>query len=314
MISGASRKQRMPRWTAGLDADVARSFRRSPVAVASALALVLIIGGAFLAPWLAPQNTLDLASIELIEGKTPPLSANPYTGRVFLLGTDDQGRDLLSALLYGSRVSLAVGIGAALLSMVTGTFLGLVAGYSGGSLDSLIMRAADVQLSLPPILLALTISGVSKTILSPVAHEQATVWVLILVIGLALWPQYARPVRSLTHVEKHREYVQAAQLMGLHPVLIAYRHILPNVLSPVLVIATLTLAVAVIIEATLSYLGVGISPTHPSLGSLIRVGQQYIVSGEWWMLVFPSALLALVSLSANLLGDWLRTALDPRAG
>jgi peptide/nickel transport system permease protein len=296
----------------GLDSDLLYSFRRSPIVIASAAVLGVIVLAALAAPWVAPQNPFDPASLNLMDGKTPPLAKNQFTGNTYLLGTDDQGRDVLSVILYGSRISLMVGFASVLLSASLGIALGLVAGFRGGALDAVIMRIADVQLTFPAILVALMIFGIVKGFLPPTAHEQAALTVLILSIGLSAWPQYARTVRSVTMVERHKEYVEAARIIGLHPALIMVRHVLPNVIGPVLVIATLGLALAVISEATLSFLGVGVPPTKPSLGTLIRVGQEYVASGEWWILLYPSLTLLALSLSVNLLGDWLRDALNPK--
>lgn len=312
VIAPASRFRRQSRLARGLDSDLAYSFQRSPVVVLAALVLTILVGSAFLAPWIAPQDPFDPASLNLLEGKTPPLTANEFTGKRFLLGTDDQGRDVLAVVLYGSRISLTVGLGAVLLSALLGVSLGLLAGYRGGLLDGLIMRIADVQLSFPSILIALLIFGVVRAFLPPHAHEHAALSVLILSIGLSAWPQFARTVRGMTMVEKNREYVQAARIIGLHPALIMVRHVLPNVMPPVLVIATLGLAIAITAEATLSFLGVGLPPTRPSLGTLIRIGQEYIASGEWWILLYPSLALVALALSVNLLGDWLRDVLNPR--
>ena len=285
---------------------------RSPLVIASFIVLVLFVLAALLAPQLSPQNPFDPASLNLLDGKTPPLVKNPYTGNRFLLGTDDQGRDVLSVILHGSRISLMVGFLSVLLAAGLGIALGLLAGYRGGAIDGFIMRVADVQLTFPSILVALMIFGIIRGFLPPQAHEQAALWVLVLSIGLSAWPQYARTVRGVTMVERNKEYVQAARIIGLNPVTIMWRHVLPNVTGPVLVIATLGLALAIISEATLSFLGVGMSPTKPSLGTLIRVGQEYIASGQWWILFYPALALLLLSLSVNLLGDWLRDALNPK--
>jgi peptide/nickel transport system permease protein len=300
------------RMAAAWDGDVAYSFRRSPVVMISAVVLILFVLLALLAPWLAPQNPFDPAALNLMDGKTPPLSPNAFTGNRFVLGTDDQGRDVLSVILYGSRLSLLVGFASVFLAALIGVSLGLVAGYGGGALDSFIMRTADVQLTFPSILVALMIFGIIRGFLPPQAHEQAAIPVLIVAIALSAWPQYARTVRGVTLVERNKEYVQAARIIGLHPVQIMLRHVLPNVIGPVLVIATLGLALAIISEATLSFLGVGVPPTTPSLGTLIRVGQEYIASGEWWILFYPALALLVLSLAVNLLGDWLRDALNPK--
>ncbi|MEC8038934.1 MAG: ABC transporter permease, partial [Pseudomonadota bacterium] len=252
------------------------------------------------------------ASLNLMNGFTPPMEANVFTGEKFLLGTDDQGRDLFSAILYGLRVSLFVGMMAVGLAMVLGVLLGLIAGYVGGWLDTLIMRLADIQMTFPSILIAMLIFGVARGLLPPELREEMAITVLILSIGLSEWVNFARTVRGSTMVEKEKEYVAAARLIGLNRWQIMLRHILPNVLGPVLVIATITLALAIIAEATLSFLGVGAPRTEPSLGTLIRIGQDFLFSGEWWILLFPALTLLALALSVNLFGDWLRDTLNPR--
>ena len=294
------------------DSDLFHSFIRSPVTVLSALVVLAILVAALLAPVIAPQNPFDPATLNLMDGFTRPMQANEFTGNVYWLGTDAQGRDLFSAILYGSRVSLLVGFAAVAFAAVLGIALGLVAGYRGGWVDSLIMRVADVQLSFPAILVALLIFGVFKGVVPPALHDKAAIYVLILAIGLSDWVQYARTVRSSTLAECNKEYVQAARVIGVPAPTILLRHILPNVMGPVLVIATIGLALAIILESTLSFLGVGVPPTQPSLGTLIRVGQDYLFSGEWWIVFFPGLALLLLALSVNLLGDWLRDALNPR--
>lgn len=295
-----------------LDSDLFYAFRRSPVAVVSAMGAALLILSSVLAPFIASTNPFDPASLNLMNGFTPPMTPNAFTGESFLLGTDDQGRDVFSTILYGMRISLFVGFAAVLFAVVLGIFLGLLAGYFGGWIDSLIMRIADVQLTFPSILVAMLIFGVAKGI-TPIEHrDQMAIWVLILAIGLSDWVQFARVVRGATLVEKNKDYVSAARLIGRRPSAIMMRHILPNILSPVLVIATISLALAIIAEATLSFLGVGAPPTQPSLGTLIRVGQGYLFSGEWWILFFPACTLLALALSVNMLGDWLRDALNPR--
>ncbi|WP_439562108.1 ABC transporter permease [Roseinatronobacter sp.] len=294
------------------DSDIAYSFRKSPVAVVAAVVSVIIILAAIFAPLIAPYDPFNPASLNLMDGFTPPMEPNAFTGNVYWLGTDNQGRDVFSTILYGARISLFVGFAAVLFAMVLGISLGLIAGYRGGWVDSLLMRVADVQLTFPSILLALLIFGVARGFIPPAYREAMAIWVLIVAIGLSEWVQYARVVRGATMVEKNKEYVQAARVIGAHPVKILLRHILPNVMGPVLVIATIGLALAIIAEATLSFLGVGVPPTQPSLGTLIRIGQQYLFSGEWWILLFPSITLLALALSVNLLGDWLRDALNPR--
>jgi peptide/nickel transport system permease protein len=294
------------------DSDIAWSFRHSPVAIVATVVALIIIMGAVLAPWIAPYNPFDSASLNLMDGFTPPGVPNQFTGNSYLMGTDNQGRDIFSTILYGARISLFVGFAAVVFSMVLGIGLGLLAGWRGGWVDSLLMRIADVQLSFPSILIALLIFGVARGFIPPSMREEVAIWVLIVSIGLSDWVQYARVVRGAAMVEKSKEYVQAARVIGVHPTRIVLRHILPNVMGPVLVIATIGLALAIIAEATLSFLGVGVPPTQPSLGTLIRIGQQYLFSGEWWIILFPSIALLLLALSVNLLGDWLRDALNPR--
>jgi peptide/nickel transport system permease protein len=277
------------------------------------LVLVLVcVLASLLAPWLAPQNPFDPAQLDLMDGMTPPMAANEITGRTYWLGTDPQGRDMLSAILYGSRVSLLVGFASVLFSMTIGIAAGLLAGYLGGRTDALLMRIADIQLSFPAILVALLVFGIFRGVVPPAQQEQATLYVLIVAIGLSNWAQYARTVRATTLVEKGKVYVDAARLIGLRPLVIMAKHVLPNVTGPVFVIATINLALAIIEEATLSFLGVGMPPTQPSLGTLIRIGQGFLFSGELWILAFPAAALILLSLAINLLGDWLRDALNPR--
>lgn len=294
------------------DSDVAYSFRKSPVAIVAGAVSLVIILLALLAPWIAPHNPYDPSSLNLMDGFTPPMEPNAFTGNTYWLGTDNQGRDIFSTILYGARISLFVGFAAVVFAMVLGISAGLAAGYRGGWVDSLLMRVADVQLSFPSILIALLIFGVARGFIPPAYRETMAIWVLIVAIGLSDWVQYARVVRGATMVEKSKEYVQAARVIGAHPLKILVRHILPNVMGPVLVIATIGLALAIIAEATLSFLGVGVPPTQPSLGTLIRIGQQYLFSGEWWILLFPSITLLALALAVNLLGDWLRDALNPR--
>jgi peptide/nickel transport system permease protein len=294
------------------DSDIAYSFRKSPLAILAALVSLLIILAATFAPFIAPHDPFNPATLNLMDGFTPPMEPNQFTGNLYWLGTDNQGRDVFSTILYGARISLFVGFMAVLLAMVLGITLGLIAGYRGGWVDSLLMRVADVQLTFPSILLALLIFGVARGFIPPAYRDAMAIWVLIVAIGLSDWVQYARVVRGATMVEKSKEYVQAARVIGAHPAKILLRHILPNVMGPVLVIATIGLALAIIAEATLSFLGVGVPPTQPSLGTLIRIGQGFLFSGEWWILLFPALTLLALALSVNLLGDWLRDALNPR--
>lgn len=294
------------------DSDLAWSFRHSPVAVAAAAVALTIILAAVLAPLIAPFDPFNPASLNLMDGFTPPMERNAFTGNVYWLGTDNQGRDIFSAILYGARISLFVGFSAVLFAMVLGIAIGLLAAWRGGWVDSLLMRIADVQLSFPSILIALLIFGIARGVIPPAYREAMAIWVLIVAIGLSDWVQFARVVRGAAMVEKAREYVHAARVIGVHPVRIVLTHILPNVMGPVLVIATIGLALAIIAEATLSFLGVGVPPTQPSLGTLIRIGQGFLFSGEWWIILFPSIALLALALSVNLLGDWLRDALNPR--
>ena len=291
--------------------DLAWSFRRSPVTIAAAVLTLTCVGAALAAPWLAPQDPFDMASLNLNEAFTPPAWEERGL-RAYPLGTDNQGRDILSTIMHGARISLGIGFASVLFSLVLGVSLGLVSGYFGGRLDALIMRVADVQLSFPAILIALLIDGVARVALPSERHDDIAIPVLVLAIGLAGWVHYARTVRGSTMVEKEKEYVQAARVIGRRPLAIMLSHVLPNVMGPVLVIATIHIATAIITEATLSFLGVGVPATRPSLGTLIRVGNEFLYSGEWWITVFPGAALVILVLSVNLLGDWLRDALNPK--
>ena len=301
----------MKKWLFRLgDSDIGYSFRNSPLAMTAAgIAFVCIFCSVF-ANWVAPHNPFDLSTLELSDARLPP-AWDKLGNLKYLLGTDDQGRDILSALMFGARISLAVGLASVALSVLIGVTLGLLAGFLGGWVDALLMRLCDVMLSFPAILVALLIAGVGRA-LFPNAQESLAFFVLIISITLTGWVQYARTVRGSTLVERHKEYVQAARVTGVSSLRIMRRHVLPNVLGPVLVLATIQVATAIIIEATLSFLGVGAPPTAPSLGTLIRVGNNYLFSGEWWITVFPGVMLILISLSVNLLGDWLRDALNPK--
>ncbi len=290
--------------------DVGYSFRTSPVAMAAALVALICIFCSVFAGFVAPHNPFDLMTLELSDARLPPAwSAEGSTK--YLLGTDDQGRDILSALMYGARISLAVGFASVVLSVVIGVALGLLAGFYGGWIDSALMRLCDVMLSFPAILVALLIAGVGRA-LFPNAQDSLALGVLIVSITLTGWVQYARTVRGSTLVERNKEYVQAARVTGVAPLRIMRRHVLPNVMGPVMVLATIQVATAIITEATLSFLGVGAPPTSPSLGTLIRIGNDYLFSGEWWITVFPGLMLVIIALSVNLLGDWLRDATNPR--
>lgn len=307
LAPGAGWRARLKR---ALDSDLAHSFATSPVAIAAALIALLCIGGALFAELVAPHQPFDLATLDLADARLPPAWLEGGSAK-YLLGTDDQGRDILSALFYGARISLLVGVASVLLSMLVGVSLGLLAGYVGGRLDAFLMRVCDVMLSFPSILVALLIDGVGRA-LFPDAHATLAFAVLIFAIALTGWVPYARTVRGSTMVERQKEYVQAARVIGVAPLAIMRRHVLPNVMGPVLVLATIQVASAIITEATLSFLGVGVPPTSPSLGTLIRIGNDFLFSGEWWITVFPGAMLVAIALSVNLLGDWLRDALNPR--
>ncbi|WP_427913876.1 ABC transporter permease [Ramlibacter sp. MMS24-I3-19] len=300
-------RQTLARW---LDSDIGYSFRTSPIAIAAAAIAFVCVFCAVFANWVAPHNPFDLTTLVLSDARLPP-AWRAEGNASYLLGTDDQGRDILSTLMFGARISLVVGLASVVLSMVIGVALGLLAGFRGGWVDSSIMRLCDVMLSFPAILVALLIAGVGRA-LFPNAHTSVAFGVLILAITLTGWVQYARTVRGSTLVERGKEYVQAARVTGVAPMRIMFRHVLPNVTGPVLVLATIHVATAIITEATLSFLGVGVPPTQPSLGTLIRIGNDYLFSGEWWITVFPGVMLVLIALSINLLGDWLRDALNPR--
>ncbi len=300
-----------PRRLGLLDSDILHSFLRSKVTVVAALVMLVIVVAAMVAPWIAPHDPFDLKQLELLDSHLPPAWAEGGDRR-FLLGTDDQGRDVLSTILHGSRISLGIGLLAVAFAATLGVALGLVAGYAGGTTDALIMRIADVQLTFPAILIALLLDGTVRALSGDQRNEDSAFWVLVLSIGLSFWVQYARTVRGSTLVEKGKDYVLAARLIGIHPGLILFRHVLPNVIGPVLVIATISLALAIVTEATLSFLGVGLPPTQPSLGTLIRIGNNFLFSGEWWIAIFPGITLASLVLAVNLLGDWLRDALNPK--
>jgi peptide/nickel transport system permease protein len=286
-------------------------FLRSRVAMVAAVCTLLIVASAVLAPWVAPHHPFDPRTLDLMDARTPPLQEG-FSGKWFLMGADDQGRDMFSTILYGARISLLVGFLSILFAMVVGVTLGLIGGYIGGVLDAIIMRIADIQLSFPAILIALLIDGIARTALPRAVQDELGMYVVIFAIGMSLWVHFARTVRSSTLVETQKDYVLAARILGVGPFRIMLRHVLPNVLSPVLVIATIGLALAILNEATLSFLGVGVPPTRPSLGTLIRIGNEYLFSGEWWITIFPGLTLVLLVLSVNILGDWLRDVLNPK--
>lgn len=291
--------------------DLWYSFGRSKSAMIAAFVLALLILTAVFAPLIAPQNPYDPAQLDMWKSELPPiwheLGEWPY-----LLGTDTQGRDMLSAILYGTRISVVIGIASVALSLLVGLSLGLVAGYFGGIVDNLLMRFGDVLLSIPTILIAILVSTVVRQMLPPELRDIGSSAVLVLAITLSGWVQYARTVRAQTIVERGKEYVQAARLLRVPARRIMVRHILPNTLTPIMVAATLNFGMAILTEATLSFLGIGMPPGQPSLGTLIRIGNQFLFSGLWWIVLFPVLQLCLLVVSVNLLGDWLRDALNPK--
>jgi peptide/nickel transport system permease protein len=293
------------------DSDLWYSFTRSWVTMFAAIVCLLLLGGAIFAPWIAPNDPFNLVTLSLLDGSKPPVWSADGEWK-FPLGTDQQGRCVFSSILFGTRSSLIIGFFGVLLAASIGIILGLLAGYVGGKTDAFIMRAADVQLTFPSILIALLIDATMRALVGTAKSEALVFWVLVVSIGLSFWVQYARTVRGSTMVERNKDYVHAARLIGLSKSTILFRHVLPNVMGPVLVIATINLGLAVITEATLSFLGVGLPLTEPSLGTLIRIGNEFLFSGEWWVVIFPGIALASLVLSVNLLGDWLRDALNPK--
>jgi peptide/nickel transport system permease protein len=310
-MTDAAASARRSRWRRIADSDVWHSFTQQKLVMVSAALTLLLALAALFAGLIAPHRPFDLATISVLDANYPPAWIEGGESR-FLLGTDNQGRDVLSTILYGMRISIGVGLLAVFVAMAIGVTLGLAAGYFGGRVDSLIMRIADVQLTFPAILTALLVDGVLGVLLNTHKGGGGKVWILVVAIGLSYWVQYARTVRGSTLVERNKDYVQSARLIGIPPWAIMFRHVLPNVTGPVLVIATINLALAIITEATLSFLGVGMPPTEPSLGTMINIGYNFLFSGEWWIVAFPGLTLALLVLAVNLLGDWLRDALNPR--
>lgn len=301
------------RWHRIRHSDLAISFLSSPVTVAAAVVALLMILASVGASLVAPHNPYDMGSIDIFDSMLPPSWEEGGDAR-FLLGTDAIGRGILSTILYGSRMSIFIGVVSVALSLLIGVTLGLIAGYRGGLIDAIIMRIAEVQLSLPTILVALLINGILRAVAPPSTMDKVAILVLILSIGLSNWVQFARAVRASTMVERGQEYVLAARLIGIGQLAIMFRHILPNVMGPILVIATLNLSGAILTEATLSFLGVGVPATQPSLGTLINDGTNYLFSGAWWITIFPGVALALLVLTVNLVGDWMRDALNPTLG
>jgi len=307
-MSVQSAAERGPRWW---EADLVHDFLRSPVALVAALLTFVSVALALGADFIAPYNSNDPASANVIDARLPPGAAG-MLGDHYLLGTDPQGRDMLSAIIFGLRTSLMIGTSSVLLAAAIGITLGLVCGYFRGIFDAVIMRIADVQLSFPAILIALLIDGITRTVVDRGTHDRLAIPVLIVAIAASYWVQYARTVRGLVLVERTKEYVLAAKVTGVSTLRIIATHIQPNVMGPVLVIATINLALAILTEATLSFLGVGVPPTQPSLGSLVSIGNEFLFSGDWWISIFPGGMLVVLCLSVNLLGDWLRDALNPR--
>jgi peptide/nickel transport system permease protein len=291
--------------------DVVDSFLSTPRAVFSLIVLIALVAAAVFAPLIAPHDPFDVSAISLADSELPPAFIEGGSIR-FPLGTDSQGRDVFSSILFGMRISLFVGSIAVVLSMVFGVLIGLVAGQLGGFVDAALMRLADIILSFPTILIALLVNGIIRAALPDSQGAATAILVLVLSIAVNEWVQYARTVRGSVMVEKGKDYVKAARLSGLPTHRILLRHILPNVLSPIVVLATISLSMAILTEATLSFLGVGMPPTQPSLGTLIRVGNNFLFSGIWWVVVFPSLTLVILVLSSNILGDWLRDALNPQ--
>lgn len=299
------------RWERLRDSYLLYSFKRDPIAQVSLLVFIVFVACAVLAPWLAPMNPYDLAQIDILASELPPFWIDG-SDPAYVMGTDAQGRDLLSTILYGARVSLIIGFGAVALQALLGVVFGLLAGYLGGRIDAFLMRLADIQLSFSTLMVAIVVGALVKAIFGGATFSTYAVPLLVLIIGLAEWPQYARTVRASVLAEKGKEYVDAARTMGLPSRRIMFRHILPNTLSPIFVISTVQVANAIISEAALSFLGLGMPETHPSLGSLIKSGFDYIQSGSWWITLIPGAVLVVLVLVINLLGDWLRDVLNPR--
>ena len=293
------------------DTDIGYSFFNSKIAIISSSIFLIIFLCSFLAEIVAPYDPFDPLNISLMDAFIPPVWSEGGNAN-FFLGTDQQGRDMFSTMIYGSRISLIVGFSSIIFAMILGVSLGITAGYMGGRYETIVMRLTDVQLTIPSILMALLVDGIARAIISKSMHDEMAIYVLIFAIGISEWPQFARVTRASTLVEKNKEYISASKIIGLSNILIMFKHILPNILRPILVIATIGLALAIITESTLSFLGVGIPPTTPSLGTLIRFGNNFLFSGEWWITFFPAIFLVVLALSINLLGDWMRDALNPK--
>ena len=294
-----------------IDNDIGYSFVKSKIAIISTIVFLIILICSTFAELIAPYNPFDPVNVSLLDAFTPPVWIEGGSSN-FLLGTDQQGRDMLSTIIYGSRISLIVGFASILFAMFLGTFLGVTSGFFGGRYEIIVMRFTDVQLTIPSILMALLVDGIARGFISKSLHNDMAIYVLIFAIGISEWPQFARVTRAATLVEKNKEYILASKIIGLSNFLIMFKHILPNILRPVLVIFTIGLALAIITESTLSFLGVGVPPTTPSLGTLIRFGNDFLFSGEWWITFFPAIFLVVLALSINLLGDWMRDTLNPK--
>ncbi len=287
------------------------NFLRDPIAIGSFIVLIACVTAAFLAPVIAPTNPYDTRQIDIMDAELPPVFAQDHDPR-FLLGTDDQGRDMFSTILYGLRVSIIIGIGAVVVQGILGVIIGLIAGYKGGWLESFLMRTADVQLSFSTYMVAIFLGAIFQAVVGIGTYNEIAIPFLIIVIGLAEWPKYARTVRASVLAEKKKEYVEAARVIGLPSWRTMLFHILPNTMTPVLVISTVQVANAIMSEAALSFIGLGMPVTKPSLGSLIKAGFDYISSGSWWITLFPGIVLVILILAINLLGDWMRDYLNPK--
>ena len=293
------------------DTDIGFSFFNSKIAIISSSIFFIIFLCSFFAGIVAPYNPFDPASVSLMDAFTPPVWSEGGSSS-FFLGTDQQGRDMFSTMIYGSRISLIVGFASIFFAMILGVFLGVTAGYIGGRYEIIVMRITDIQLTIPTILMALLVDGIARAVILRSMHNEMAIYVLIFAIGISEWPQFARVTRASTLVEKNKDYVSASRIIGLSNIIIMFKHILPNILRPILVIATIGLALAIITESTLSFLGVGVPPTTPSLGTLIRFGNNFLFSGEWWITFFPAIFLVILAFSINLLGDWMRDTLNPK--
>ena len=298
-------------WNRFLESDLLYYYSRDKVAIVSSVIFAIFAIMAIFSPWIAPFDPYDLRQLDLLDSELPPIWM-PDADPRFLLGTDDQGRDLWSTILYGMRVSLLIGVCAVLLQATIGIVVGLVSGYVGGRVDNLLMRIADVQLSFSTLMVAIIVLAIVKNAFGGDTYSNWAMVILILVIGLSEWPQVARTVRSSVLGEKEKEYVDAAHVMGFGPIRIMFKHILPNCLSPIFVISTVQIANAIITEAALSFLGLGMPVTEPSLGSLISIGKEYLFSGSWWITLIPGIFLVLIVITINLMGDFLRDVFNPR--